>query len=138
MKVTSVMDSGAGVSVAPREMCTHIPLTPSEGSRRGQTFTAASGHKVHNEGQRSVQGLTEDGSPVSMQYQVAKVTRPLNAVSKICDRGNVVVFTARGGTIHNLWTGRKTPFGRERGIYTLNTWVKTDATQAQSFPGQHN
>ena len=51
-----------------------------------------------------------------MTYQVADVTKPLNSVTKMCDSGNVVTFTAEGGTIKNLWTGASMHFGRESGV----------------------
>ena len=89
---------------------------------------------MKNKGQRCVQAWTDEGSPVVMTYQVAEVTKPLNSVSKICDAGNVVTFTAQGGTIRNLWTGAVTSFGRDAGVYVLNTWVKAGASSQSDFP----
>ncbi len=69
-----------------------------------------------------------------MQYQIADVSKPLNSVSKICDRGNVVTFHSRGGVIHNLTSGKRTQFGRQGNIYTLQTWVPTHGERASGFP----
>ncbi len=134
-RVTSVFDSRAGVSVAPEELCPHVPIVPSPGSKSGQVFKVASGHKVPKLGQKLIRGRTDEWEDNSIHYQVADVTRPLNAVSKICDRGNIVTFNSEGGVIHYLWTGRETRFGREHGIYTLHTWVRSGES-AQGFPGQ--
>ena len=72
---------------------------------------------------------------MGMTYQVAEVTKPLNSVSKMCDAGNVVTFTAHGGTIKNLWTGTTTRFGRESGVYVLNTWVRRGTPDKLDFVG---
>ena len=68
--------------------------------------------------------ITEDGSEGVVKYQMAEVSRPLNAVSDICDAGNRVIFGRNGGVILNLSTGKKTYFHREDGIYVVLCWVK--------------
>ena len=126
MRFANIMDSGAAESVAPPSTCPHFPLMESPGSRAGQEYRTAGGERLKNKGQRQVQAWTEEGCPVGMTYQVAEVTKPLNSVSKMCDAGNVVTFTAHGGTMKNLWTGTTTRFGRESGVYVLNTWGTPD------------
>ena len=42
---------------------------------------------------------------VNMKYAVADVTVPLDSVSQLCDAGNTVVFTAKGGV--DNWPGRQ-------------------------------
>ena len=54
MKVKSVMDSGATDSCAPDCMCPEVKSRPSEGSRRGQMYTAAGGKKIANEGEKDI------------------------------------------------------------------------------------
>ena len=102
MRVSSIMDSGAAESVSPPTICPHIPLTEAPGSRTGQECRTAGGERLRNSGQRHIQAWTDEGCPVGVTYQVADVTKPLNPVSKMCDAGNVVTFTAEGGIIKNL------------------------------------
>ena len=45
---------------------------------------------------------TEKGCSVGLVHQVTGVTLPLNSVSKMCDAGNIVAFTAHGGTTKTL------------------------------------
>ena len=71
-----------------------------------------------------------------MTYQVADVTKPLNAVSHMCGAENVVTFTAEGSTIKNLRMGASMHFGRESGVYVLNTWVKRGALGEMDFARQ--
>ena len=95
MRSASIVDSGAAESVAPPSTCPHFPLMESPGSRAGQEYRTAGGEPLKNKGQHQVQAWTEEGCPVGMTYQVAEVTKPLNSVSKMCDAGNVVTFTAQ-------------------------------------------
>ena len=59
-----------------------------------------------------------------MKYQIADVSRALNAVTEICDASRHVIFGKKGGVIINLERGRETPFEREGTIYVLSTWIK--------------
>ena len=124
----AVMDSGAADSVLPVDVATHVPLMATEASRRGQVFATADGGILPNTGERVVPMVTQDGTQMCARYQVAGVTKALNAVSKICDLGNIVVFESNGGYILNQSTGLKTWFNREQDVYTLSTWVWTGSS----------
>jgi len=129
VRVRSVMDSGCGVSVAPPGMCPAYPIAESEGSRRGQEFMSASEDTMPNLGEQKLEVVLDSGKSTSIKYQIADVSRALNAVTEICDaghpdHGNHVIFGRRGGMIVNLETGRRTPFQREGNIYCLDYWVK--------------
>ena len=126
VKVASVVDSGAAEHVASREMAPNVRIAPSAGSRRGQKYVAANGESMANEGEQALQVMTEEGAATDMTFQITDVRRPLCSVGKICDRGNRVIFGRGGGVIHNLKTGRLTPFKRQSNIYTLDFWVRQD------------
>jgi len=128
VKVKGVMDSGASESVAPPTMCPHYPVVPSAGSMSGQKYLSAGEELIDNLGEQTLEIMTEDGGEGRARYQVAEVSRPLNAVSEICDAGGdagqMVVFTKWGGEIYNMESGRRTAFGREDGVYVWEFWVK--------------
>ena len=124
VELETVVDSGAADTVAPVDMADWVPLEPSVGSKRGQSWQSASGDVLPNLGERRVGGLTEEGNWVESVYQVAEVSRALGSVSKTCDRGNRVVFEAGSGYIENLKTGLKTNFHRENNVYVMETWVQ--------------
>ena len=134
MKARSVMDCGCGKSVAPPGMCPAYPILESEGSRRGQEFISASEHNLPNLGEQHLNVVLENNCETKIKYQIADVSRALNAVTEICDAGhpdygNHVVFGRRGGMIVNLETGKTTHFTREKNIYCLDYWVKPFARQ---------
>ena len=49
-EIEASVDSGAGVTIMPSEMCTHVPLRETADSRAGTTYRAASGHPVPDMG----------------------------------------------------------------------------------------
>jgi len=132
VQVRSIMDSGCGASVAPPGMCPTYPIEESEGSRRGQEFMSASENTMPNLGEQKLEGVLDSGRPIALKYQIADVSRALNAVTEICDAGHHVIFGKKGGVIVNLESGRTTPFEREGNIYVLSTWIKPFTRQAAS------
>ena len=60
-------------------------------SRSGVTYYTASGEPIPNEGEVTVEGVTENGEELSMTMQVARVKKPLASVRKMCRAGNRVV-----------------------------------------------
>ena len=134
VQVKAVMDSGCGQSVAPPDLCPEYALEPSAGSIRGQNFVSASKTRIPNLGQKKFDVVTEDGAEGNIRYQIADVSRPLNAISDICDAGNRVIFGKNGGMILNVEKGSETYFSREDGIYILNYWIKPKNNS--DFPGQ--
>ena len=139
--IKGVMDSGASESVSPPHLCADYEVRPSVGSKMGQKYTSASGETIPNLGEKLLDVVMEDGLETQIRYQACDVTRTLNSVSEICDaggeEGQYVLFSKWGGTVINPQTGRRTPFAREEGIYTLDMWVRPKATDgggASVFP----
>ena len=123
MKIESVMDSGAAESVAPPDIAPWIAAEESEGSKRGQTYVSASGDRLPNLGEKKLKVTTAEGNRATATYQLADVTRPLCSISKVCDRGNAVTFTAEGGYITNK-SGEVTKFRRQNNVYVLDMYVR--------------
>ena len=124
VKLSGVVDSGASDHVANKAAAPHVPIKPSVGSIKGQNFIAANGDRVPNEGEQELHVVTEEGATSNMVVQVTDVKKPLFSVTKLCDRGNRVIFGRGGGVIHNLATNRLTPFRRKGGVYMIDLWVQ--------------
>ena len=124
IEIKGVMDSGAADSVAPPTVLPLMPISPSNGSAVGQTYLTANGTKLANLGEKKLNVITNDLQENSMTYQMVDVTRPLNSISRICDNQNFVVFHRDGGWVENEWTGQRTHFDREGGIYTTSAWIR--------------
>ena len=120
--VPMVMDSGAAESVAPLDMAPWVSMMESPGSRRGQTYVSASGEKLPNLGQKTLDAVTEEGRGAKATFQVADVTRALCSISRVCDQGNRVIFESGGGWIEAS-DGRRTAFKRENNVYVMELYV---------------
>jgi hypothetical protein len=131
-KIEAVIDSGAAESVAPSSMAPWVPVQPSEGSKRGLVYMSASGAKLPNQGEKQFSMMTSEGNWAEATFQVADVTRPLCSVTKVCDKGNRVVFEANGGYIENLATGVCTSFARQNNVYVMDMFVE----EPSGFAGQ--
>ena len=133
VKVTA--DSGAADHVAPIHTASHLEVRETEASRQGVKYVAANGQKISNLGQRKIQGVTDVGTPLGMTWQVADVKKPLASVGRMCDAGNVAVFTKDGGYVvpgeHmkevigslDRMGGSTLRMRRENGVYNFNLWV---------------
>ena len=125
-EMETVLDSGATASVISKEEAPAVAIQESPGSRSGQVFSSASGGKMPNQGQKSLNVVTDEGHNFGMVYQVADVAKGLTSVGHICDAAdgnNFVVFTRTGGYIASPSTGCTTAFSRKDkgGAYLLRT-----------------
>ena len=91
-KVIVAVDSGAIVSVLPKGAAKGVPVKETQASKHGLQYRAANGTPIANEGEKPLQGYTNEGSAVSMAMQVAKVTKPLGSVRATLEANNMVVF----------------------------------------------
>ena len=74
---------------------------------------------------------TTDGSKHLLNFQIAAVTKPLLAVSRVTGSGYRVVFDEPqygGSYLQCRATGKKTQLRQSRGVYYLDLWMK---------PGDH-
>jgi len=128
------LDSGAGDHVAGRDQVPSRSIRQSGGSRRGQHFIDASGNRIENQGEAELHMLEPGGKGIKSTFQVADVTRALYSVSKICDDGCEVYFTATEAVITK---GGKvvTRFKREGGLYCAEMEIKPDACEESPFVG---
>ena len=122
-RIKAIVDSGASKSCASKSLAPEVSARPSEGSKRGQTFAAAGGKALHNEGEKVVSMVTGQGKQVNTEWQVVEVSRPLMSVNQICRKGNIVVFGEYGGYIMSLHDGSQTPFGVEDDVYILDLYM---------------
>ena len=118
--IESVVDSGAARSVCPVNMYKEEgTMRPHNGPR---TFKVANGTVIPNYGIRQFEGTTDEGHTLELSYNVTEVSNPLDSVSQICDKGNIVVFTKDGGYI--CGPRGKLGFVRKQDTYVRRTWIK--------------
>ena len=88
------LDSGSTDNVCHELDPPGYMVEPSAGSRRGQRFVIGDGNKIANDGQANLNLQITSGFPndTMSTFQVAKVSRPLMSVGKICDNDLDVLF----------------------------------------------
>ena len=117
-KVT--IDSGAEESVWPIDQCDEDQIKETEASRNNIGFVAANGSKMKNFGAIKVE-FKRNGKPMSMNFHATTVKKPLAAVCRIAEKGNLVCFGPRAedNYIMNINSKEKIPITKERGTYVL-------------------
>ena len=133
--ITVTADSGAADHVAPRKVADHLKIQETEASRQGVKYVAANGQKIANVGQNIIKGVTDEGMPLGMTWQIAEVKKPLASIGRMCDAGNVAVFTEDDGYVVPQKVLNKTLVAldkietkslrmeREGGVYNFKLWI---------------
>ena len=84
-----------------------------------------------NQGEKKFAMMTPEGNWAEATFQVADVTRPLCSVTKICDKGNRVVFLENGGYIENLQTNDRMKVRVLNDVYVFD--VELDDWRPQGY-----
>ena len=87
------LDSGAVAHVVgPDDLPGNTPVEqPEDGKLRN--FVGANNSRIKNFGKAKVVMTTDDGKDIMNTFNVADVSRPLHAVSVVCDTDKEVLFT---------------------------------------------
>ena len=133
------LDSGAGEHVAHETTCPMYAVEESAGSKARQNFVTAGGGRLPNKGQVKLNLRADNGKKgrdVRMTFQVAKVTRPLLSVSKICDAGFTVKFSNAMASIMDQKGREVCRFMRRGGLYVATMQLRNPEFRAKpaDFP----
>lgn len=118
------VDSGAADTVIPNGRLPQSPVEPSAASRRGLTYTAASGHRMPHRGQQRVAGTTSDGRDVKLLLQVTDVNKARCSVIQMCEANHRVVFEQGCSYIQANFTGIKNAIHEKECIYKMKLNIK--------------
>ena len=130
-------DSGAGEHVMGEEDAPTYAIEDSPGSTAGQNFIGAGGHRMANKGQVKLSMRADNGKKgrdVKTTFQVAKVTRPLMSVSKICDAGMSMKFTAAMAIVEDKAGKEVMRFKRQGGLYVARLRLRNPKYKPKPQP----
>ena len=130
-RIEVALDSGAGEHVASKNVAPAYAISESAGSRAGQHFVAAGGARIQNEGQFTLRLRTgglgrHEGKDINSTFQVAKVTRPLWSVGRICDEGFDVKFSKESAVVQSKDGKEVCKFQRKGGLYLAELHLKPE------------
>ena len=123
-EIEASVDSGAGVTIMPSEMCTHVPLRETADSRAVTTYRAASGHPVPDMGSRTLDAQTSRSQNRRLTCKIGPVRKMLLSVNDMFSKGNTVVFDSQRNYVENVTTGDWAPIEQMSGIFIMKLWVK--------------
>ena len=135
------MDTGAHHNVMPRRMAGKRKIRPSEGSKRGLNYVAASDHRIPNEGEVTFDFTSVEGHKEAFVFQIAEVNKALGSVAYVVDRNFRVVFDKHMKTgedvsymVHKP-TRKSFRFRRERNVWILDAVVSFESIFGEGFTG---
>ena len=131
-KVKIAIDSAAAESVCPYEWAEQFKVKPVA-SGMEQAFVNASGGSIKHYGEKKVallaKGSTGVARTIGLPFQACDVKRPLAAVWRICEKGNIVQFgpAETDNFIQNVKSQEKIMLKKERGLYVMEASLVTDS-----------
>ena len=130
VQVPCAVDSGACANVTPAGIFSLekslVKLEPK--------FFGADGSPLENLGELVAKGTSEEGIEMKIDFDIAKVTRPLLSVHKMTSNGHKVIFHDSGGYIQVKGTNTKVHLRQEGRLFMLDLWVKVPQEVADSSP----
>jgi hypothetical protein len=117
------IDSGAAVTVIPRNVCSDYPVIPNDESRAGIAYRAANGQPVPDLGTRVLSVVTEHGKTRAMRARVCDVQKGLISVSEMVDAGHTVIFSKQKSFCRHDVTGEVTMFHRRNKVFEMELKV---------------
>ena len=137
--VEITVDSGAGESVIPPELMAQFGTQPTDASRSGEEYIAASGDVIQNEGERTCDVVTLEGVSRKITFQVTGVNKALLSVGRVCEKNQAVIFTPHWSYIQCLESGEVVPLKSKNGVWVLEVWAPKTPRAVAGFtrPGGH-
>ena len=130
VSVPCAVDSGACANVTPAGIFSLekslIQLDPK--------FFGADGSPIENLGSLVAMGTCEEGVEMKIDFDIAKVTRPLLSVHKMTSNGHKVIFNEGGGYIQVNGTNHKVNLRQEGRLFMLDLWIKVSQEIGDSSP----
>ena len=128
LEIECCLDTGSSVHAINRLEIPGCEIVPSPGSKVGQQFQAAGGSLIDNEGQALLVMVPPDDdtvNPVSINMQIAKVTRPLISVPKLTEGDKLKVFCMEKVALVQTPDGKLVArFKKRGGLYVCMMRVK--------------
>ena len=128
------VDSGAAITVMPKDQCVDYPLVETKESRANVHYRAANGSLVKDLGCRTVATRTEKGDVRYIRARAADVVKPLLSVAEMVDAGHTVVFSKDRSYAKHMESGREIDFARRQGVFEVDFEVLPGPFGRQARP----
>ena len=106
-RIEAGLDSCAAINVCPVGMFSAIPKVETEASMSGKKYSAANGSTILNEGEKTIEFVTNCGKKQKVKFQLAKVTKILLSADKVNRAGFDVDLNSKDPKIIDKKTGQR-------------------------------
>ena len=127
VQIPVLLDSGAVKHVTPASIFS-LTVNPTEKSKSGHIFYGANNSEIPNLGGQAVKAQTEDGTPITLDFDVAKISRPLASAAEIMEKNNRIVLDNDSSYIESKDTSAWLPLRKEGNLFVLDLWVQVPET----------
>ena len=131
VQVPCAVDSGACANVAPANV---FKLENATLAHLEPKYFGADGSPIANLGSHAAEGVTDEGVELKIDFDLAKVTRPLLSVFKMTAAGHRVLFNEHGGSVQIKGSNRKIQLRQEGRLFMLDLWCKVPSNIAANSP----
>ena len=131
VQVPCAVDSGACANVAPDGVFT---LASATTPKLDPKYFGADGTPIVNLGSLIAEGISEEGTELKIDFDLAKVTRPLLSVFKMTEAGHRVQFNEHGRSIRVKGSNRRIKLRQEGRLFMLDLWCRVPAKLAETSP----
>ena len=125
------VDSGACTNVSPSKIAAVVEANPIK--MKAKLF-AANGSPIDNLGSLKVEGATEEGVELSVDFDIAKITRPLLPVFQMISNGHNVLFSKDDNYMQLKGSNQKAHFRKKGRLLMVDLWVLVPPEIASSSP----
>ena len=122
VRVAVAMDTGATTNASPNGVF-GTKVTPVPDDEREDLY-GADNNKILNLGTQVGKGVSEQDDTWSINFDIAKISRPLGSVSKLLKNNHRAMFDEGNSYIQNKSTGKKTKLREEGGLFFLDLVVE--------------
>ena len=105
-------------------MSFQLHQNPQKKSKSGHNYYGADGSAIPNLGAQKVSATNEAGKSIALEFDVAKISRPLASVAEIVKKDHRVVFDEDNSYIQHCKTRVWTPLRQEGNLFFLDLWVQ--------------
>ena len=130
-----VVDSAADESCWPKGQGDAFPTKPS---KRNLVLKTANGGTMGHYGEKDI-AFQNGGDIGGLKFQVTDVTKPLLAVRRLVEKGNVVSFGPEDNQnyIHNTTSGKRVPMEKKGGSFVIRAAFVAEIADGESgFSGR--
>ena len=131
VQAACAVDSGACANVVPTDI---FAIEAPDAPKLDPKYSAADGSPIAHLGSVVTRGMSNEGTPLKIDVDLGKVTRPLLSVFKMTSAGHKVRFEEHEGSIQINGYSRKIKLRQEGRFYMLDLWCKVPAKLAASSP----